>query len=199
MTRWMPASHRIRANDPAAPWLLPRMPRANLAQEHWAEEAWRMWHQKEPREVLPATYDFPEEVVPVGKAQRILYSSDKWEEDGDFYTYFHDFDSHPTVYAPARSAWAKTRANKSKQTKPLDVARTLKVPHVDSEIQLPLLAKTLELIIVGVDGKKASRKFRGETPLCCTSDLKTLLILASDGPIIIRGGQMVVTERGIVR
>jgi hypothetical protein len=160
-----------------------------------------MWHQKEPREIVEATYDFPDEVVPVGEAQRILYSSDKWEEDGDFYTYYHDFDSHPTVYAPSKSTWAK-RANKGARgtkAKPLDVARTLKMAHVDDELQLPLLAKTLELIVVDVDGKKQSRKFRGETPLCCTSDLKTLVILANDGPIIVRGGQMVVTERGIVK
>lgn len=186
----------MRHNDPAAPWLLPTRPRRGSA--HWAEDAWRMWHQKEPREVVEATYDFPEEVVPVGKAQRILYSSDKWEEDGDFYTYYHDFDSHPTVYAPSTSTWAK-RANGSPRAKPLDVARTLKMKHVDDELQLPLLAKTLELIIVDNDGDKQSRKFRGETPLCCTADLKTLVILASDGPIIVRGGQMVVTERGIVK
>lgn len=186
----------MRANDPAAPWLLSQRPRRGKA---WAEDAWRMWHQKEPREVVEATYDFPEEVVPVGKAQRILYSSDKWEEDGDFYTYFHDFDSHPTVYAPSKSAWAKKRANKGTRAKPLDVAHTLKMAHVDDELQLPLLAKTLELIIVDAEGKKQSRKFKGETPLCCTSDLKTLVVLASDGPIIIRGGQMVVTERGIVK
>lgn len=185
----------MRHNDPAAPWLLPSGPRHGGA--HWAEDAWRMWHQKEPRELVEATYDFPEELQPVGKAKRILYSSDKWEEDGDFYTYFHDFDSHPTVYAPSRSAWAK-RANGAR-AKPLDVARALNVNHVDDPQQLPLLAKTLELIITDVDGKKQSRKFRGETPLCCTSDLKTLVILASDGPIIIRGGQMVVTERGIVK
>jgi hypothetical protein len=185
----------MRANDPAAPWLLPTRPRASG--EHWAEDAWRMWHQKEPREMVETTYDFPEEVVPVGKAQRILYSSDKWEEDGDFYTYFHDFDSHPMVYAPSTSSWAKKRENRG--SRPLDVARTLKMEHVDDELQLPLLAKTLELIIVDGEGKKQSRKFRGQTPLCCTSDLKTLLVLASDGPIIIRGGQMVVTERGIVK
>lgn len=190
----------MRHNDPAAPWLLPDRPRRNRA--GWAADAWRMWHQKEPREIVEATYDFPDEVVPVGKAQRILYSSDKWEEDGDFYTYFHDFDSHPTVYAPSTSAWAKKRANKGTKHargKALDVARTLKMAHVDDELQLPLLAKTLELIIVDVEGKKQSRKFRGDTPLCCTSDLKTLVILADDGPVIIRGGKMVVTERGIVK
>lgn len=188
----------MRQNDPAAPWLLPRLPRSSRARENWAAEAWRMWHQKEPREVVQATYDFPEELVPAGKAQRILYSSDKWEEDGDFYTYFHDFDSHPTVYAPSGSEWAKTRENRGRSST-LDVARALSVPDVNSQIHLPLLAKTMELIIVGLDGKKKSRKFRGETPLCCTSDLKTLLILASGGPIIIRGGKMVVTERGIVQ
>jgi hypothetical protein len=184
----------VRQNDPAAPWLLASRPNGKKSKT-WAADAWRMWHQKEPRELIEKTYDFPDEVVPVGKADRILYSSDKWEEDGDFYTYYHDFESHPTVYMPSTATWAKKRENKGK---PLNVARTLGIKHVDDELSLPLLAKTMELIIE-CNGEKKSRKFRGDTHLCCTSDMKTLVILASDGPIIIRGGSMVVTERGILR
>jgi hypothetical protein len=175
----------MRRNDPAAPWLLPRMNESG----EWSEDAWRMWHQKEPRELLQQKYELPKKVYAVGEADRIYYSSDKWEEDGDFYTYYHDFESRPTVYIPQKNGRGKDY---------LDVVETLEMEHINDSVRLPLLAKTLELI-VDVDGEKESRKFRGNTPLCCTSDLKTLVVFAGDGPIIIRGGEMVVTERGIVR
>lgn len=184
---------RVRHNDPAAPWLLPLKPR-KLVGDGWADEAWRMWHQKEPRELLDQKYELPPEVVPVGKAKKIFYSSDKWEEDGDFYTYYHDFDSHPTVYVPETSSWAKYATG----GKPIDVADTLEMSSLHDEVRLPMLAKTLELIAI-VDDDDKSRRFRGHPPLCCTRDLKTIVIFAHDGPVIIRGGKMTITERGIVR
>jgi len=184
---------RLRHNDPAAPWLLPAKPR-KLSGD-WVEEAWRMWHQKEPREVLDQEYELPSEVIPVGKAHKIFYSSDKWEEDGDFYTYYHDFDSHPTVYVSPTSSWAKYAI----QGKPLDVADTLEMASLDDQVRLPMLAKTLELIAIVGDGEEKNRRFRGHPPLCCTRDLRTIVVFAADGPVIVRGGKMVVTERGIVR
>lgn len=181
-------------DDPVAPWLLPISDDSGKwSGDEWSEEAWRMWHQKEPRELLQQKYELPKKVFAVGEADRIYYSSDKWEDDGDFYTYYHDFDSRPTVYVPRKTSWGKASSNPS-----LDIVETLEMEHLNDAVRLPMLAKTLELV-VEIDGEKKSRKFRGETPLCCTSDLKTLVIFASDGPIIIRGGKMVVTERGIVR
>ena len=155
-----------------------------------------MWHQKEPRELLTQPYELPEDVVGVGQAKRIYYSSDKWEEDGDFYTYYHDFDSHPTVYVPSTWSWAK---HTEEDAPTLDVVKTLNMRHVDDEVMLPMLAKTLELVVEFDEGEDKSRKFKGATPLCCARDLKTLVIFSTDGPVIIRGGKMVVTERGIVR
>lgn len=186
--------HGLRHNDPAAPWLLPAKPRALRAPD-WAEEAWRMWHQKEPRELLRQPYELPDDLVAVGRADRIYYSSDKWEEDGDFYTYYHDFDSHPTVYVPETWAWTK---HADEDADVVDVVETLEMQHADDEVMLPMLSKTLELV-VEIEGDKQSRKFKGASPLCCTRDLRTLVIFSSSGPVIVRGGKMVVTERGIVR
>jgi len=189
------ADANVRQNDSeaseAAPWL--RAGARKRTKKNWTDETWRMWHQKEPRELLEKEYDLPKSVFAVGKATRIYYSSDKWEEDGDFYTYYHDFDSSPTVYVSKKTTWGKDATGKA-----LDVAKTLEMAHLHDQVRLPMLAKTLELI-VDIDDEKETRKFRGDTPLCCTRDLKTLVIFASDGPIIIRGGKMVVTERGIVR
>lgn len=187
-----------RRNEAAVPWNQTKVPQGPVEDvDPWATDAWRMWHQKEPREIIPTSFKFPKKMVPVGKANRILYRSDKWEEDGDFYTYYHDFDSHPTVYTTEKSPLAKGLRSNGEEK--IDVADFLGMEHINAELSLPLLATTMELIITGEDGKKRTKKFRLEPPLCCTSDLKTLVILSDDIPIIIRGGKMVVTERGIVR
>lgn len=194
-----PLSHKApRKNLTEVPWLPKIAPEGPIEDvDPWATEAWRMWHQKEPREIIPTSFKFPKKMVPVGKADRILYRSDKWEDDGDFYTYYHDFDSRPTVYTTDKSTLAAIRENNTEGQ--IDVADFLGMEHINAELSLPLLATTMELVVIGEDGKRRTKKFRPEPPLCCTADLKTLLILADDIPIIIRGGKMVVTERGIVR
>lgn len=161
-----------------------------------AAKIWRMWHQKEPREVIPTTYDFPKTAFKVGTADRILYSSDKWEDDGDFYTYFHDFESHPSIYTTEYSPLAKGAKRNSDV---IDVYAALSMERRNSQVTLPLLAQTMELKYIGPDGKKKSYKFKGKPPMCCAADLKTLVILAEEAPIIIQGGSMVITERGIIR
>lgn len=190
---------RLRRNDTEIPWAPrakpPRGPVEDV--DPWATEAWRMWHQKEPREIIPTEFKFPKTMILVGRADRILYRSDKWEEDGDFYTYYHDFDSHPEVYTTRNSPLAKSIS--ARRNEEIDVADFLGMEHIDAELSLPLLATTMELILLDDQNKKKSKKFRPEPPLCCTSDLKTLVILFEGSPIIIRGGRMVVTERGIVR
>ena len=162
-----------------------------------AAKIWRMWHQKEPRKILSETYTFPKTAFEIGKADRILYSSDKWEDDGDFYTYYHDFDSHPEVYTTARSPLAEglSRRNVDK----IDVPATLGMEDVNSRMAFPILAKTMELKFTDLEGKKHSKKIKGRPWLCCAHDSRTIVILAKEAPIIIAGGQMVITERGIVR
>lgn len=182
----------------AAPWLkAPRRASGPISDvDPWAIEAWRMWNQKEVRSVSPAEYDFPEVVVPVGKADRILYSADKWEEDGDFFTYYHDFDSHPFVYTEKGASMTKGISGKGKG---IDVAQVFGVETVDDSWSVPVLAYALELIWTTPDGRKAKKKFKKDTIMSCAEDLKTLCILSEDAPVFIRGGSMVITERGIVR
>jgi hypothetical protein len=203
--------HRQRTNslEEIAPWHTPVKKKDVFADLHKdtgifvqperraeAAKIWRMWHQKEPREVIPTTYDFPKTAFNVGTANRILYSSDKWEDDGDFYTYFHDFESHPSIYTTSHSPLAKGLRRNSDV---IDVYEALSMERPDSQVTLPLLAMTMELKYIGPDGKKKSYKFKGKPPMCCAADLKTIVILAEEAPIIIQGGSMVITERGIIR
>jgi len=205
-----PLRRRSNALEEIAPWHKPAKKKDVFSDLHKnkgifvpqerrneAAKIWRMWHQKEPREVIPTTYDFPKTVFSVGTADRILYSSDKWEDDGDFYTYYHDFESHPSIYTTSASPLAHKDTRRNSDV--VNVYEALGMERKDSQVTLPLLAKTLELKYIGPDGKKKSYKFKGKPPMCCAYDLKTLVILAEDAPIIIQGGNMVITERGIVR
>jgi len=167
-----------------------------------AEKQYRMWHQKHPHEVNEKTIQFPVEVYCLGTACDILYASDKWEDDGNFYDYSHHFDTHPLVYCEKADG------------KPKSVAKLLGVRDVEHGcLAMPELAEVKEFTFH--DGKKEQRLGFGAThPLMsCSKDLKTLVIFASKsmgGPYFIRsdktrsnpGGStrtgMVVTERGIV-
>lgn len=167
-----------------------------------AEDHFRLWHQKEPRQIFEVDYDFPDYVHCVGRAEDILYASDKWEEDGNFFDYIHDFDSLPFVYACEGSFDLPVKGQ------PKSVKKLLQAPSLDGEFSLPILAQVRELVICPVAAKgprtnpmnRRMLAFDQLPLLCCSPDLKTLIIFSEErGPIFIRGGEMVVTERGIVK
>ncbi len=157
--------------------------------EKVAERHARMWHQKERGwgvGDIPLTFKFPDTVVQLGRAEEIVYQSDKWEEDFDFFPYTHTFDSHPFVYGIGDGAVEK------------NVAELLRVQRPNSSRwSLPLLAFVEQLTYD--DGKRSRRvKFRRDTAMSCSRDRKTVIILSESKPLFIRGGKMVVTARGIV-
>ncbi len=152
-----------------------------------AEANYETWHQKHVNKIIEKRYEFPKQVFCVGKAVHIMYHSDKWEDEGKGFDYSHYFDSMPSVY----------KANPAMGS-PKSVRNLLKADP-DGELPLPILAGVLEITINdGVRDQKT--KFESHKPLmCCSDDRKTLIIFAKSGPIFIRGGSMVVTERGIVK
>jgi hypothetical protein len=153
-----------------------------------AKSLYREWHQKDPTEAVEATFDFPEEVVVVGKAQRVVYASDKWEKE--IYLYEHDFDSHPEVYMVAKKG--------VKHGDAVNTKHLLGVKSFKEALPLPILATTQELTFL--DGSKPNRTVFGRRQplLCSTLDKRTLVIFDFPRVIFIRGGSMRVTERGIV-
>lgn len=151
-----------------------------------AARVYRMWHKKHAEEVIEAEYPLDEvDVFYAGIGDSILYSSDKWEEDGDFWDYIHEFDSGPSVFlAEGDDA-------------PVD-PRNLMRNDLDGELALPVLAFVKELIFVRDDGSKRSLRFRSPPIMSCSEDKKALVILTDNiGPIYVRGGKMHITERGI--
>jgi hypothetical protein len=167
-----------------------------------AEDHFRLWHQKDPREIFEVDYDFPDYVHCIGRAEDILYASDKWETDGNFFDYIHDFSTLPFVYACEGSFDLPSVG------RPKRVDRLLQAPNLHEEFSLPILAQVRELVIcpAGSSGSRSKavrrRKIQfDQLPLlCCSPDLRTLVIFSDErGPIFIRGGEMVVTEHGIVK
>lgn len=167
-----------------------------------AEDHFRLWHQKNPRQIFEIDYDFPEYVDCIGRADAILYASDKWERDGDFFDYIHDFSSLPFVYA------CEGAFDLPPYGRPKSVKQLLRATDLDEEFALPILAGVRQLVVCPVNeegprsnpAQKQYIDFRDPPMLCCSPDLKTLVIFSEErGPIFVRGGQMVVTERGIVK
>lgn len=157
--------------------------------------SYEMWHQKNPKELKEISVNWPKEVYACGRAEQIIYRSDKWEKDKDFYTYDHVFDTRPTVFCATESILSDTI-----QGGPRSVAKLLGVRDVNKDpVAAPALANTLELTVSFPDGSGKTLYFKNTPVLCCTSDLKTLIICAKNDIIFIRGGKMHVTERGIVK
>jgi len=151
--------------------------------------AYRMWHKKHPDQVRQMTYNFPEDIPLIGKALRIVYWSDKWEDKGGFH-YEHDFDSSPPVYG-------EVHQDADNVTKLENTAKLLKVESVHEQMPFPILAEVCELSM-DVDGEGIrTLSFKKPPLMLCTRDKKAIVILHRK-PIIVRGGRMHVTERGIV-
>ena len=158
-----------------------------------AVENHEMWHQKEVEGAYRKDVSFPKDMVCVGFATEIIYVSDKWEPHADFYDYIHDFDSEPPVFADARKYDGKERG------KTADLIGVNSVSD-KAKLALPILARVAQFTIKGHDGKRHAMRFDFPPLMLCSPDKEGLIILSDEmGPIVVRGGQMEITERGIVK
>jgi hypothetical protein len=158
-----------------------------------AVENHEMWHQKEVEGAYRKNVSFPSKMVCIGYATEIVYVSDKWEPHADFYDYIHDFDSTPPVFADAR------RHNGSDQSKTTDLIGVRSVSD-KAKLALPILARVAQFTIADHDGKNHQLRFDFPPLMLCSPDKEGLIILSDEmGPIVVRGGQMEITERGIVK
>jgi hypothetical protein len=148
---------------------------------------YRMWTKKNPGEVFAMDFNFPEVVGVLGKAMRIIYWSDKWEQDGDGFHYEHDFDSSPEV-------WCASADDRSRNIETL-----LRIRDVnDTESSWPVLGEVCELSLRLADGYVKNFRFKKPPVMTCSADQRCLCILYKREPIFIKGGRMKVTARGIV-
>jgi len=169
-----------------------------------ASSAYSMWHQKHPKNVQEISVNWPKVVYCLGRAEEIIYRSDKWEKDNDFFTYQHFFDTRPYVYCAKDSIFKDlllegSRKNPGKLPRKRSVSRLLNVKDLDKDVVVaPNLATTEELTITANDGSVKQFNLQGPS-LCCTLDMRTLIICMKDDLLFINGGAMKVTERGIVK
>ena len=149
-----------------------------------AAKVYTLWHQKPVREVIKSAFDWPAQVYRVGDARHVLYSSDKWEKDGEEYDYSHDFDSHPDVYmveGPGEGV----------------PTERLLGTKLSGRVVMPHLADVKRLTL-RVGGQDVEVEFSRQKPLMsCSVDCRALVVFTSQGPLVIHGGRMVVTSRGI--
>lgn len=166
-----------------------------------AEEQYRMWHQKHPDGITKKTVQFPEEVYAIGTAREILYASDKWEKNGEFFDYHHCFDTRPQVFTLGGDGRAR------------DVGSLLGVRDVNhGYIAMPELAEVKEFTFNDGERDHTLRFGKPRPLMSCSKDRRTLVIFAGPklgGPYFVRSperrsnpsstrGVMIVTERGIV-
>lgn len=145
---------------------------------------YRMWNAKQPDEAFALDFNFPEYAGVLGNAMRIVYWSDKWDEDS---YYEHDFDTSPEVYCGSAEDGEKHID---------DLTKIRDVNNVESE--WPVLAEVCELSLRLLNNRVKTFKFKRPPVMTCTKDKKAVVILYKREPIIIRGGRMRVTARGIV-
>ena len=175
-------------------------PRANPAasSERSAETNFRMWHRKDPRRRITVKNAIDPkkhaEMASIGRALDIVYSSDKWEKDGTFYPYEHDFTSKPKVWVPVSTVPSSDEiVGRHRKT-----AGFLGERNLTGAKAVAQLAFVEELLYLDADGDETRLIVGKKAIMACSPDRKTVLILASFGPVLISGGKMIVTSRGIV-
>lgn len=153
-----------------------------------AEELFKIWHAKEPTKHTVVKVELPKTMYMQGRAETIIYRSTKWETKA--FDYVHDFDSNPPLYYDGPTdLGAQSTSSLLPRSNP------------DSkQIPLTLLGHVLSLDMIDADGELVEVTLgRKEPMLLSTIDAKGLVILCDHGPIIIKGGKMTVTKRGIVK
>ncbi len=165
-----------------------------------AHDVFEMWHKKNPRTHLSkdlsgTPQDFEEYMCCVGHADEIIYDSDKWEKDKDFHSYIHDFTSHPKVYFPQSHCDPNLIIGRPRKT-----VSFLDISSLEQPLVVAQLAFANELVFKNKDKEEVFLDLgKRKSPCFSTNDLKTVIILSTDGPIFISGSRMKVTKAGIVR
>jgi hypothetical protein len=154
-----------------------------------AEERWRIFHAKNPRERIEVPAPWPREWGLVGTATRVYYYSDKWEKDGDFVPYYHDHEGDVQLWEP----WGSQDWQTKKRKRPCP-----SVPCSHGAV----LGYCLGWELKTPEGEKLEVEFDDtEVLLCSTPSGKALFVVdPKDGSVIavFCGGKLDVRKEGIV-
>lgn len=190
MTKPAVGAHKLPPNDPASWRPIRKNPRKD------AEDVYRMWHRKEPRNRFVVSGGCSEDdgMLCVGQAHNIVYRSGKWEKGRKTNDYIHHFDSKPSVYMLTKKLPASARSNPDKTVGDL-VSGAI---NENGQVEVAELATPLSFgLDDGEDGADIQIN-RGAKVYGCV-DQKTVIIHDPKWKlIIIKGGRMHFDERGIV-
>ena len=158
------------------------------------EDNYRMWHDKEPRFVDRLKVPLLSEThfCCIGKATEITYTSDKWEKRGNQFPYLHDFESRPKVYLAEKHV-----SDDEQMGRPVKTSSLLGSGIREGTLVVAFLATAKDFTLLDRDNNETELKLGSGAKMYTTPDKKTLLIITQSGPVIVRGGQMRVTSRGI--
>ena len=149
-------------------------------------DVYKMWHQKPVKEVIEIAFVLPRRLTRMGQANRIVYESDKWEEDGEVYPYQHEFTSSPDTFIADPEGEIDTRD-------------FLEMDDLDDFVLNWIHLGCVAELRVKIPGQKKKRNIVFEDgPLMCRTAEKDTLIVLHHELMFVRGGTMVITDRGIV-
>ncbi len=150
-----------------------------------AAKNYRLWHKRDCDEVAVGPETIPDRMIVVGYMIEIMYNSDKWgKKSYKFHDYVHNCESGAAVYSAHKDA-------------NVDTGLLLKSKNWKRRLNLTELGECLEITFERLDGDEQNVDLEGSI-LACTEDRRGLVILGRGSPIILRGGKMIVTARGIL-
>lgn len=159
-----------------------------------AEGIYKMWHAKDANKAykksVAALSKYPN-AYPIGIGHEIEYLSAKWEDRE--HLYIHDFDK-PKIYLLENMVQEGEAIGKAVSVKSLLGVR--KIPA--GGLPVVQLGKCVSLSYKDADKEICDFTHMNNALLLSTLDKKALLILSKKGPILVRGGTMRVTARGVV-
>lgn len=159
-----------------------------------ARKNYQLWHTREPDAVASRQSKGldAKAFCKIGRAVNILYESDKWEQKGKKrHLYDHDFDSHPAVYAPCRCAPGSCSS--------VTRSRLLGSGHPAGKAVLTELGTVETFTVETLEGETDHFEFSRKVYLYSTPDLRAIVMPFGSDVFVVRGGEMKVTARGIVK
>lgn len=166
-----------------------------------AAEMYRMWHQKHPDGFGAAEYDEPSRFQQLGHVVHGSYYSDKWEEDGRGYLYVHDFTSKPALYGDEVMAECVIKGDRKRGKAVFKPSADVLRCDLQEPVVLAFMCMFKTLTVMDGTTKVDVDLTAENAPAFCLPDKKGILVfVGTDEPacLVIRGGKMVVTDRGIV-
>ena len=155
-----------------------------------ADDRYRMWHTRDPREEILSAIRWPNEAIELARATAIGYRSDKWNKVGKTTDYIHHFEKpYPRVLLAADRKKNGTRL-------------APKVPPKPKHPVFVVLGRALDVQLVGADGKPSHLDWKNQSPLpllAVDTERNVLVVVQEKGgdALLLDSPIVEITPRGI--